>query len=96
MKFDRESIVRRSEAQVSCEIGQEVVALSVSKGNYFQMDEVGGQIWKRLESPLSVGELCDRLQSEYEVNAEQCELETLAFLQSLSEAGLVEHGEQVD
>ncbi len=84
------SQVSRSERQVSCEIDEEIVALSIDKGSYFHVDKVGAEIWKLLETPLSVGSLCERLGDIFEVDRERCQLETMAFLKEMGRAGLVE------
>lgn len=93
--LDRQTIVRRSAGQVSCSIDDEIVALSVSKGSYFQMNEVGSVIWEYLETSVSVGDVCERLEGLFEVSAFDCERETLAFLRALRVAGLVEWDEVV-
>ncbi len=89
-KLDRDCIVRRSAGQVSCEIDEQVVALSVEKGSYFQMDEVGSFVWDVLKEPMSVSDLCVKLCSAYEVELEQCEADTIVFLKAMAEAKLIE------
>lgn len=83
------SLVQKSASQVSCPIDEAVVALSVEKGTYFQIDSVGRVIWEMLDQPISVLEICERLCSEFEVGRIQCESETISFLSSLEESGLL-------
>lgn len=89
-KLNRDSIVRRCEGQVSCEIDEQIVVLSVEKGSYFQMDDVGSFIWNLVQTPLSVASLCQRLCEAFEVGEEQCELDTLSFLKAMNEIKLIE------
>lgn len=89
-KLDRDCIVRRSSGQVSCEIDEQVVALSVEKGSYFQMDEVGSFIWDVLKEPMSVSGLCTKLCSAYEVELSECEVDTVVFLEAMVKAKLIE------
>ena len=84
------SVVRASSRQASTQLDGEVVILGLDAGEYFTLTEVGSRIWELIASPVAVRELCLQLQAEYTVNAEQCEAETQALLQSLQEAGLLD------
>ena len=84
------SIVRASSRQASTQLEGEVVILGLAAGEYFSLTEVGSRIWELVAAPVAVHELCRQLQDEYAVTAEQCEGETLALLQQLHEAGLLD------
>ena len=68
----------------------ETVMLDVQQGRYFGLDDIGSDIWALLESPLSVGELCEQLVATYDVDAEICQRDVLALLEELREAGLLQ------
>ncbi len=89
-ELNRNSIVRRGANQVFCSIDDEVVALSVVRGRYFQVDKIGSVIWDIIEFPISVSDLCNRLTELFDVESSRCELDTLDFLLSMRDAGLVE------
>ena len=43
---------------LSSELGSEHVLLSLRDGTYYSLEEVGGEIWKLLQTPTSVAEVC--------------------------------------
>ena len=55
----------------------------------FTLNEVGTAIWSRLDGCTTVGQIVEDLCREYEVEAEEAGQDTVAFLASLEEAGLI-------
>ncbi|MDQ8186269.1 PqqD family peptide modification chaperone [Pelagicoccus sp. SDUM812002] len=88
-----DTVIARSVEQVSCEIDGEIVALSVGKGRYYQMDRVGSLIWDELCEPMTVGNLRDRMMVRFEVDGELCLSDILSFLVEMLAAGLIERNE---
>lgn len=84
-----ETVIHRSPDLLTSEIDGEVVMLSIARGSYFGLDEVGSRIWDLLEKPIPVGRLVARLLEEYEVEPDRCRAETLSFLESLLDRGIV-------
>lgn len=85
------SIVVVSKDQVSCEIQDETVLLSLSNGEYFGLNSVGSTIWRLIQTPRTIGELRDALLDEYSgISPEACEEEILSFLQQTIALELVE------
>ena len=78
-----DAIVRRSDALLSTSLGDDVVMMDVEQGAYYGLEAVAARIWALTEQPLSVGLLCDRLVTEYQISPEQCQQEVLAFLSEL-------------
>jgi hypothetical protein len=70
-------------------LGDESVILNLDSGVYFGLDEIGTRIWQLLEQ-RDVGEVCETLQSEYDVPAERVEADVTALIDRLSAKGLVE------
>lgn len=71
-------------------MGEEKVMLSVTKGKYYNLGEMGGVIWDLLSSPIPVSRLVDTLQTQYDVEQAQCQEQVISFLQQLLEEGLIE------
>ncbi len=72
-------------------IDEEIVLMSLGKGEYFSLDEVGSRIWELLKSkPLDIDSLCRALQEEYEINSATCRSETQAFLTTMVGNMLIE------
>jgi hypothetical protein len=84
------SVLKRSSAQVSCCLDEEVAILHLKKSRYFGLAGVGAHIWMALEQPRSVGEICDSVARHYDVAPATCRADVLTFLASLREAGLIE------
>jgi hypothetical protein len=85
-----ESTVVRVPDQASAEIGDEAVVLQLSGGIYYSVDGVGVQIWRRLVEPCSVLSLRDEIVAGYDVDEATCTTDLLTFLNSLSDANLIE------
>ena len=82
-------VVRRAEP-LTAAVDDELVMLDPRQSRYFGLDAIGHRIWELLEGPRSVDALCSALQDEFEVTAEACRADVLAFLQDLTDAELVE------
>jgi coenzyme PQQ synthesis protein D (PqqD) len=84
------SRVTQSQEQVSCELDDELVLMSVKNGKYYSMNPMACTIWKLLENPLKVSALCDLLQQDYQVNRMDCEKEVMSFLNAFLDEGVIE------
>jgi hypothetical protein len=73
-------------------LGDETVMMSLSRNNYYGLDEVGSRIWGLLAQPQTLAQLCTALQQEYVVDTETCQQEVTAFVQQLANEGLVNVG----
>lgn len=85
-----ETPLKRAENILFSEIDQDKVMIDIERGAYFGMNPVAGDIWDMLETPHTPQQIIDKLLTEYEVDAEICENETLAVLQRMAHLKLVE------
>ena len=76
-------VVRRSDALISTNLGDDVVMMDIEQGDYYGLEAVAARIWALTEQPVSVASLCERLIAEYEISPEQCREEVLAFVNEL-------------
>lgn len=53
------------------DMGDETVILDLSSGTYFSLNPVGARCWELLRQGLTLGQACETLQSEYEVEPER-------------------------
>ncbi|GAB6039770.1 lasso peptide biosynthesis PqqD family chaperone [Endothiovibrio diazotrophicus] len=90
MAIDKSIVIRQSEEQVAAEVDGEVVMMSIERGNYYGLDEVGSRIWQLIETPTTLDALCDALTAEFDVDAATCESDVTRFLEELDEQGLVQ------
>jgi hypothetical protein len=73
----------------SAEIDGEIVLMSLEKGRYYSLDDIGSAIFRRLREPVLVSVLCDELALEYRAEPAVVEQDVLDLLRSMLENGLV-------
>lgn len=71
------------------DVGLDVVALSVAKGDCYSMQDVTAVIWRLLERPITLEALCAELESQYDVDHAQCLEDVSAILGEMTASGLV-------
>ena len=62
------TILSRSPSVLAAEVDGEVVMMSIERGHYFGLDDIGSDIWKRLEQPRSFSTLIDGLAADYDAD----------------------------
>jgi hypothetical protein len=72
------------------DMGGEKVMLSVNKGKYYNLGEIGGDIWDLIEGGIAVNQLVTTLVSKYNVEKAECEEQVISFLELLISEGLVD------
>lgn len=81
-----DSVVSRNEKKfLSSRIGEETVMMDIDTGDYIGINNVGSDIWNRLEQPVSVRDIIGFLTGAYDVSPEQCEKETFEYLQKMQQ-----------
>ncbi len=83
------SIIKRAEDLVSCDLDGETALLSVAHGKYYGLDPIGSRIWVLLAEARPVADLCALLLEEFEVEPGQCQRDVLAFLDRLAQDNLI-------
>lgn len=84
------SIVMATKEQVSCSLGDESAILSTKNSVYYGLDAVGTRIWKLLQEPRSVREICNTVLDEFEVDPDRCQRDLLELLARMKAEGLIE------
>ena len=86
-----ETAVRASPQQVSCNVADEAVVLSMRDGEYYGLNEVGASIWRLIQQPRTVVEIRDALLDEYaDIDEDECERAVVAFLAEMISLKLVD------
>jgi coenzyme PQQ synthesis protein D (PqqD) len=85
-----ETKLQRNSSLVATKIDQEIVMLSIENGAYYGLAKTGGRIWELLSESRTIREICDHLQTEYNIDRETCEKQTLSFLWGLVQERLVD------
>lgn len=84
-----DTVVRRASDLSFSSADEKTILLNMAKNRFHGMNKVGSRIWELLAAPLQVSELCDRLQTEFEVAPEECLADVVSFLASMQADGLI-------
>jgi hypothetical protein len=83
------SVVAHNDNILHADVDQEVVALSVTSGTCYGLNAVGSRIWHLMATPVRVGDLCEALQKEFDVDHDTCEREVLDLLKEALAEGMI-------
>ncbi len=89
MEIGPDTVLQRRKDLLFNEIDGEVVMLSVENSEYYGMNKVGSRIWELLEAPICLEHLIKNLLREYNVTEEQCNKETVFFVNKLIDKKLI-------
>jgi Coenzyme PQQ synthesis protein D (PqqD) len=85
----KNSLFGQQQGNIVSDMDGEKVMLSIRSGKYYNLGELGGEIWELMKEPISIEKLVETLQSRYDVAQTECEEHVAAFLTQLLEEGLV-------
>jgi hypothetical protein len=75
---------------LSSDVGAEQVMLDLRDGMYYGLDSVGSDIWKLVQTPVRVADICRAIAETYDVEPERCRRDVFQLLAALIERRLVE------
>ncbi|MBS2969641.1 lasso peptide biosynthesis PqqD family chaperone [Metabacillus sp. KIGAM252] len=84
-----EHTVVQKQGNLVSDMNGEKVMLNIENGNYYNLGEIGGAIWERIQNPVSIKELVHQLVSEYDVNEMECEEQVISFLEHMGKENLI-------
>ncbi|MFF2588527.1 lasso peptide biosynthesis PqqD family chaperone [Peribacillus butanolivorans] len=88
-RVSEKHLYSQSPGNIVSDMDGEKVMLSVQKGKYYNLGELGGEIWDLMKEPITIRELVTTLQSQYDVAQTECEEQVTDFINQLLEQGLV-------
>jgi hypothetical protein len=74
---------------VAREVDAETVLLDLASGRYFDLDDTGSWVWRRLAAGARLGEVVDELAAEYDAPRERLAADVVAFVAELERERLV-------
>jgi hypothetical protein len=77
------TVVSRSPSVVAAEADGEIMMMSIVHGRYWSLDDVGTEVWRRIEPPCSFDTLVDALASEYDAERATIAADVQALLQRM-------------
>ncbi|MEI2399319.1 lasso peptide biosynthesis PqqD family chaperone [Paenibacillus sp. LMG 31459] len=84
-----DSVLVQREGNIASDMDGEKVMLNVKNGKYYNLGEVGGEIWEALASPVSIRRIAEIMQEIFEVPAELAQQDVFDFVQNLLNEDLV-------
>ena len=88
--IDFDTVVVQTEGIFSSELDGETVLMSLTQAAYFGLDSTGQVIWNMIDQPRPVGDLCDKLVADYNVERTTIERDVFDFLNELNKEGLIQ------
>jgi len=88
--LNQNTIVVASRKQISSDLKGETAILSLDKGVYYGLSDVGTSVWKLLQTPVSIAEIHSALSKEYDVEESILKEDIFNLLKRLNAEGLVE------
>jgi hypothetical protein len=73
------SIVVAVPDQVCCRLKEETLVLELKNGAYYGLNLVGSAVWDMIQQPQSIESVYSSLLNRYDVDAEICKHDLLAF-----------------
>jgi hypothetical protein len=86
------TVISRSPSVLTAEVDGEVVMMSIEQGRYFGLDDIGSDIWRRIEPPCSFAVLVDRLASDYDADRATIAADVQALLDRMVAQDVVRLG----
>ncbi len=84
------SIIQRDPEIIAAEADQDLIMVSIATGHYYGVADVAREIWDAIERPKKVADLINDLTASYQIDCSLCEDETLSFLETLLDEGLLQ------
>lgn len=89
MAIDFNSRVVRSSDLMSTAVADGLVMMNVDSGKYYALNNIATAVWERLETPITVEDLCAGLMEVFDVTPDRCAEEVFGFLGALQLKGMV-------
>ena len=64
------TLISRSPSVLAAEVEGGILMMSIDRGGYFSLNNVGSDIWRRLDQPRVFAELIDQLSADYHATKE--------------------------
>lgn len=82
--------VRPSPRVYARPFGEEMVLLDFGVGEYFGLDEIGAEVWRRLEAGVALNEIAAVLVERYDVTREVALADILTLVDEMRRRALIE------
>lgn len=90
LDFTLATRVQQNAEIIAMEMDGEAVLLNLETAHYYGMPKVSSRIWSLIAEPHTIGEVCDSLMQQFDVDRETCEKEVMQFVKVLRHQGLID------
>ena len=87
--LNKNTLLARNPDLIGADMDGEMVMMSIDKGAYYGINNMGSWIWNLLENEMTVLAIIDSVCDAYEVEAKRAHKDIMEFLNNLLEHGLV-------
>jgi len=84
------SVIVRKNNLLHHEIDNDLVVVSIERGMYFGIEEIGKRIWSLIKTPQSISAICEILVQEYQIDYQVCQRDVIDFLIEALGEGIIE------
>ena len=81
---------KRSQNAIFSEVGDDVVALHIQRGQCYGMEKVAADVWNLLAEPSDLESICSDLIERYDVERNLCRTDVANLLEQMQSQGLIE------
>ena len=87
-----DTVISRTGDWLSGDTGDGMVMMSPSVSRYIGISATGGAIWRLLETPQTLAEVCQQLACEYDASSDDLRLDVVEFVRGLVARGALAFG----
>ncbi|HXD45176.1 MAG TPA: PqqD family protein [Pseudolabrys sp.] len=87
-----DTLITRTTSVLTAEVRDEIVMMDVDSGRYLGLDDIGGDIWRRLETPRTFAQLLEALAGDYDAARDTIERDVRDLLADMARHKLVTLG----
>jgi len=91
-QIGEQTTIRRSNSLLVAGVRDETVMMDTDSGHYYGLDDIGSEIWRRLETPCTFGVLVDGLAADYDADREAIAADVRALLSQRAMHDVVSFG----
>lgn len=88
-QLDGSTGVMRDPLAVGAESTGGTMLMQIDSGRFFLLDDIGCDVWQRLETPCSFGDLVEQLAADYEADRVRIGIDVGSLIRRMAELKLV-------
>ena len=83
-------VYRQSPNALFTDVDDDILALNVKDGQCYGMEKVTSSVWRMLDEPMNIEQICNGLLALYDVEPEVCRTDVEKLIAQLHREGLIE------